>query len=188
MPDRVAAGDERPDVGGAAQALGEDLGPAIEPDRGPVPVERPAIARVDDRAAARRDHAPDIGGRIGGAEVGDRRAFQRPKGRLPVLGEDVGDRPPGRRLDPLVEVDERRRAWCLASRRPTTLLPLPGSPTSTTSIAGPQSSPPEPASSVPVRPCASIGPSRRTRSSRRRARGQPPPATGASGAAAIRDR
>ncbi len=107
-PDRVAAGDQRPDVRGAAQALGEDLRATIEPDRGPAAVERPPVARVDDGAATGRDHAPDVGLRVGRAEVDDGRPFERPERRLAVLGEDRRDRSTGGRLDPLVEVDQRR--------------------------------------------------------------------------------
>ena len=107
-PDRVATGDQRPDVRGAAQALGEDLGAAIEPDGGPAAVERPSVARIDDGAATGRDHAPDVGRWVGRAEVDDGRAFERSECGLAVLGEDVRDGATGRRLDPLVEVDQRR--------------------------------------------------------------------------------
>ena len=79
---------------------------------------------------------------------GVRKAASPSSAKISGIDRPVAD------LDPLVEVDERGARWRCASRLPTTLLPLPGRPTSTTSIGG-QSSPPEPASSVPVRPCAS---------------------------------
>ena len=106
--DRIAARHQRPDVWRAAQALGEDLGPAVEPDRRPAAIQRPSVARIDDRPATGRDHPADVGRGIGRAEVGDGRPLERPEGGLAVLLEDLRDRPPGARFDALVDIDERR--------------------------------------------------------------------------------
>ena len=106
--DRIAAGHQRPDVGGTAQALGEDLGTAVEPDRRAAPVERPAIARVEDGAATGRDDAAHVRRGIGRAEGGDRRSFAIAERGLALVGEELRDRPSRGRFDPLVEIDQGR--------------------------------------------------------------------------------
>ena len=105
---RVAPDDQRPDVRRATQPLGEDLGPDVEPDRDAAAVQRPAVARVDDGAAAGRDDAPHVRPDVGRAEVVDGLALERPERRLAALGEDLRDRLAGGLLDRVVEVDERR--------------------------------------------------------------------------------
>ena len=175
-PDRVAAGDERTDVRRPAQPLGEDLRATIEPDRRPAAVQRPPIARIDDGAAAGGDDPLDVGGRIGRSEVCDRGAFEVAEMRLALVGEDLGDRAAGPRLDPLVHVDEGR-AVPVRQPPPDNALAAARQPDEHDVHGLAQSSPPEPASSVPVRPCAAATAAPRG-----------PPATGASGAVAIRAR
>ena len=135
----------------------------------PAAVERPAVARVDDRAAAGRDDTPDLGRPVGRSEGGDRAPLAGPEPGLALLGEDLRDRPAGRRLDALVEVDEGR-AVAVRQPPPDRALAAAGQPDEDDVHRRPQSSPPEPASSVP----------RQAVSPRR------PPATGASGAVAMR--
>ena len=106
--DRVASRDQRPDVGRSAQPLGEHLGSTVEPDRDPAAVQRPAVARVDDGTAARRDDAPDDRFRIGRAEVLHGVPLEPSERGLPILGEDRRDLPAVGPLDALVEVDEGR--------------------------------------------------------------------------------
>ena len=59
--DRVPADDQRPHVRRAPQSLGEHLRPAVEPDREPAAIQRPAVAWVDDGPTAGRHHAGDAG-------------------------------------------------------------------------------------------------------------------------------
>ena len=106
-PDRIAPGDERPDVRAPTKSLGEDLRPAVEPDREAAAVQRPPVPGVHDRAAAGRHDPPDRRLRIGRPEILDRRPFHRPEGRLALLGKDLRDLAAGRALDRLVEVDVR---------------------------------------------------------------------------------
>ena len=165
-------------MGRAAQSLGEDLGPAVQPDRRPAAVERPSVARIDDRAATGRDHPADVGRRVGRTEVGDGRPLERSEGGLALLLEDVRDRSPRSGLDALVEVDERR-AVAIGEPAPDDALAAAGQSDEYDVHRPPQSSPPEPASSVPVSPWpAGTDVSAAAR----------PPATGGSGAAAIRSR
>ena len=96
---RVAADDQRPDVRRATEALGEDLRADVEPDRHAAPVERPAIARIDDGAAAGRDDRPDAGSVVGRAELGDRLALEGPERVLAVArrrSRGSARRPPSR--------------------------------------------------------------------------------------------
>ena len=175
--DRVATGHERPDVRRAAQPLGEDLRPAVEPDRAPAAIERPAVPWVDHGAATGRDHAADVRRLVGRAEVGDGRALHGPEGGLTVLLEDLRDRPAGRRLDPVVEVDEAGRV-AMRQPSPDDALAAAGQPDQD-DVHGP-------------------GLNRRRRSRPRRCRSgrawrgprlvRRPPATGASGAVAVRAR
>src|SRR6185436_4811930 len=105
--DRVPADDQRPHVRGAPQALGKHLRPAVEPDRNPAAIQRPAVAWVDDGTTAGRHDACDAGRQVGSAEVEDGSALLRAEGGLTILLEDLRDAPPSARLDLLVEVDER---------------------------------------------------------------------------------
>ena len=180
-PDRVASGDERTDVGRAAQALGEDLRPSVEPDRGATPVERPAVARVDDRAAAGRHDAADGRVSISVAQVGHGIPLERRKAASPSSAKISGiDRPAADSIRSSRSM--KRRAVALGQPPPDDALAAAGQPDQHDVHRGSQSSPPEPASSVPVRPVGLRGVRRRSRwhpgpgRSRRR-----PPATGASG-------
>ena len=105
--DRIPARDQRPHVHRAAQPLREDLRTAVQPHAGPVAVERPAVARIHDRAATGRDDAPNLRVGVRRPEIRDGSAFHGPKGRLAVLLEDPRDRAPVLVFDPLVEIDER---------------------------------------------------------------------------------
>ena len=78
----------------------------MEPDRGAIVVERPAVPRIDDRTTAGGHDAPDLFVGIGRAQARDRGPLHRPEGGFPVRLEDLGDRAAGRGLDALVEVDE----------------------------------------------------------------------------------
>jgi hypothetical protein len=106
--DRVTAGDERPYVRRSAKSLREHLGSPVQPHDDPPTVKRPAVTRIDDRSAARRDHALDGRAGIGRAEGRDRIAFDPSECGLAVLGEDRRDRPSIGPFDALVEVDEGR--------------------------------------------------------------------------------
>ena len=111
-PDRVATADERPDVRAAAEALGEDLGSAVEPDRHAAPEQRPAIPRVDDRPAAGSEDPAELRCIVGGTQRGDRRPLAGPEPGLALLGEDLGNPAASLTLDHLVDVDERRAVPC----------------------------------------------------------------------------
>ncbi len=104
-PDRVAAGDQWPDIRAPAETLGEDLRPAVEPDREAAAVERPAVPRVHDRAAACGDDPTNRRLRVGRTQTGDGSPLHRPEDGLALLGEDLRDLPAGRSLDRFVEVD-----------------------------------------------------------------------------------
>src|SRR5438552_6891147 len=111
LPDRshrIASDDQRPDVRRATETLGEDLGADVEPDGNPTAVEGPAVPRIDDRAAARRDDRVDARTAVGLSEVRDRLALERAEGRLAALSEQLRNRAPGRLLDHVIEVDESR--------------------------------------------------------------------------------
>ncbi len=173
--DRVPTGDQRPDV----RRSGAGAGPGPRDARRARPW--PGLGRAtsgcgDRRPRPRRSRSP------AGSPGPDRpgRARRSPRARAPRNAASPSsakmsgiDRPVDRSICSSRSMKLAPCRW--ASRRPMTLLPLPGSPTSTTSMGG-QSSPPEPASSVPVRPCLGRRLQRR------------PPATGASGVAAIRSR
>ena len=94
--------------------------------------QRPSVAGVDDRPAARRDDALHRGTRGWTTQGEHGVALQPPEPGLAVLGEDLADGPPGGALDPLVQVDERRRV-AVRQPPPDRGLAGPGSPTSTTS-------------------------------------------------------
>ena len=153
-PDRIAAGDQRPDVRGATQSLGEDLRSAIEPDRATTAEQGPPVARIDDGPAAAGDDPADGVVGVRWTEPGDRGSLHRPEGRLAVLLEDRRDRASLGLLDDLVEVDVAR-AVALREASSDDALAAPGQPDehevhqSIPSAHGDQSSPPEPASSVP---------------------------------------
>src|SRR4029079_17070365 len=117
------------------------------------------------------------------AEVCDGGPFERAEGGLAVLLEDLRDGPPDARFDALVEIDERR---CVAARKapPDDALATAGQSDPDDVHHRPQSSPPEPASSVPVNPWAVVGAAAVAWA----ALGLRPPATGASGVAAVRAR
>ncbi len=154
-PDRIAALDERPDVRAAAESLGEDLRPAVEPDRQAAPVQRPAIARVDDGAAAGRDHPPDRWLRVGPAKAIDRGPLHGPERRLAVVLEDLRDPPAVGVLDRLVEVDELG-AVAVGEPPPDGGLAAPRQPDEDdVHLSRPrQSSPPEPDSTSTDAPAA----------------------------------
>ena len=161
-PDGVAPRDQRPDVRRAAEALGEDLGPAIEPDRRPSAKECPSIAGIDDRPAARRDDAPDLGGRVGRAEVDDGGSLERPESDFAILREDLRDAATGRGLDPLVEVDQRR-AVAIGEPPPDDGLATPREPDQDDvhSVSRPRQSRPHPCRSgrgPPPRPAHAVRP------------------------------
>ena len=165
-PDRVAAGDERPDVRRRRRRWARTSGrPSSQTDE-PAAVERPAVARVDDGAAAGRDHPADAPGRgrPGRAPATAARS-QRPEAGLALLREDRRDRPAGAPSRSLVEVDERRAVALRRGAARRRSCRCPGSPTRTTSIAA-QSSPPEPASSRAGQAVAG-GPRRRAAGDRR---------------------
>src|SRR3954467_7731628 len=75
-PDRVAAGDQRSDVGRSTETLGEDFRTAVEPDRRSPAVQRPPVARIDHGAAACGDHPPDAAGTVRRTKVRDRRTLE----------------------------------------------------------------------------------------------------------------
>src|SRR6185312_12460494 len=104
--ERVAAGHEWAHVGAAAQPLCDDLGPDVEPNNAAAAEEPPAVARVDDRAAARGDHPRQLLGAIRRAEGLDRGALAVPEAGLALRREDFGDPHAGLSFDLLVEVDE----------------------------------------------------------------------------------
>ena len=145
------------------------------------PVERPAVARVDDGAAAGRDHPADARrrdrpgrGRATAARSRARNAASPSSAKISGIG------PAGARLDPLVEVDERR---AVAAGQPPADDALaaarqPDSTTSTVGLSRRRRSRP--------RRCRSGRASRRRPPRRSTARG--PPATGGSGAVEIRAR
>ena len=95
--DRLATDDERPHVAAPPEPLGECLGPGVEPHREAAAEEAPAIARVQDRAAAGRDHPPDAGVRIRVAERHDSRCLARAEASLALGLEDRRDRPASER-------------------------------------------------------------------------------------------
>ena len=135
-PDRVAPADQRPDVRRAAQALGKDLRPAVEPDAvRSAAIERPAVARIDDRAATgritrRTSVAPSAGPRSTiAARSRARNAASPSSSKISGMDRPAPDSIRSSR-------STNGAPWRLASRRPTTLLPLPGSPISTTSTIG----------------------------------------------------
>ncbi len=105
---RIAPDDQGPDVRGAAETLGEDLGPDVEPDGHSAAIERPAVARVDHRSAAGGNHRLHGGAAICRAEAVHGFSLERPEPRLAALGEDLRDRLAGRLFDRVVEVDEPR--------------------------------------------------------------------------------
>src|SRR4029078_8516905 len=113
--DRISTLDERPDMRRTAQALCQDLRPAIEPDDDPSAVERPAVAWVHDGAAAGSDHAMDEPVGVGRAERLDGITFDPPERRFAVLSEDRRDRPPIGAVDALVEIAEGLRMSILAA-------------------------------------------------------------------------
>src|SRR5207244_6913575 len=80
---------------------------AVEPDGDAAAEEVPAVPWVEDRAAARRDHAAHLGAAVRLTERRDRVALERPERSLTFLREDLGDRPARAPLDAFVEVDER---------------------------------------------------------------------------------
>jgi hypothetical protein len=153
--DRVPADDQRPHVGRPPQSLGEHLRPAVEPDRQPPAVQRPAVAGIDDSPTAGRHHARNAGRRVGRAQVEDGGALVRAEGGLAFLLENLRDPPPGARLDLLVEVDERD-VVALRQASPDDALAAAGEPDEDDVHS--QSSPPELASSVPTRPCWGAAP------------------------------
>ena len=186
-PDRVASRHEWTGVGRPAQPLGEDLRPSIQPDRGAAPVEAPAVARIDDRAAAGRHDPPDRRVGIGVAKVRHGSPLERPEGRLAILGEDLRDRPARGRFDPLVEIDEGR-PMTLGQALADHALAAAGQ-TDQDDVHGR----PSRRRRSRLRPCRSgRAPRGRRACSRWRfgpaVAGRRPPATGASGARAIRAR
>ena len=110
---------------------------------------------------------------------------------LTLVGEDFGNRPSRRGLDPFVEVDERR-AVAVGHAPSDHALAAARQPDEDDVHDRPQSSPPEPATSVPVRPCAgaaaAVSRPAPTLTAEATTPGRRPPATGASGAVAIRAR
>ena len=181
-PERIGSGDERPRVRAVAEALGERLGRPVEPDDRPAAVQPPAVARVDDRAAAGRDDPARPRARGSAARAPRPRPAPGP-GSRPRPRARRSRRRAGRRRSRSSRRGRRTTApWRAVSRRPTALLPLPGSPTRTRSTGRPQSSPPEPTAPAPSSsPDAAARPRGRCAAPR-------PPATGASGARAIRSR
>ena len=96
---RVRAAPQRAGRGSPAGASSQAATPAA--------VEEPAVARVDRGAAAGGDDAgAGPAPASAGPERRDGRPLASPEAGLALLVEDRRDRPPGRRLDHLVEVDE----------------------------------------------------------------------------------
>jgi hypothetical protein len=108
LPDRIAAGQERPRVGAVADPLGEDLGRGVQPRHVAAAVEEPAVARVDRGAAAGGHDATQAGRRVRGPQGGHGGALAGPEARFALLVEDRRDRPAGLGRDHLVEVDQLR--------------------------------------------------------------------------------
>ena len=145
-PDRVASGDQRPDVRRAAESLGQASGRASS---------HTATARgtgasgcADRRRASAGGDDPRSAG-SGSAGPIDRTAA-RSRARNPASPSSVKISGIGRPASTSMSRQGRRtmRRGDARRARPTALLPLPGSPTSTRSIGRPQSSPPEPTSSA----------------------------------------
>ena len=187
--DRVATGDQRPDVraSGAGAGRGPRAGRRARPSsgRGRAPTgcadRRPRRRRSRSRAGRR---APGRPGR------GRRSPLVRAPGRpaSPSSAKISGDRPAGGRLDALVEVDERR-AMAVGQPSPDDALATPRAARRARRPSGLS----RPRRSRP-RPCRSgRGPRARAPSRHRPGPGRPPPArrppaTGASGVAAMRAR
>src|SRR6185503_21179737 len=74
----------------------------------PAAEQAPAVARVHDRPAARRDDARQRGAGLRGAQALDRGSLPPPEAGLALGLEDVRNAHARRALDELVQVDERR--------------------------------------------------------------------------------
>src|SRR6185436_733922 len=91
-----------------AQPLRDDLRANIEPDDAAAAEEAPAVARVDDRAAARRDDAGQRRSGVDGPESLDRGALSLAETGLALRREHVRDPRAGLALDQCIQVDEGR--------------------------------------------------------------------------------
>ena len=180
-PTRVAALDQRPDVGRAAQALAEDLGADVEPDRDAGRGTAPsgcAGRRSRRRRARSRAGAP--GPASGGPSAATASRSSRAERRLAVVREDLGDpaarrRARSARRGPRTSPRGGRRA---AARRRSCRCPAARRGRGPSAVSRRRRS--------RLRRRRRAG--RRLAPSRRRGRRGRPPATGARGAAAIRAR
>src|SRR5450759_1491382 len=91
----------------SGQATCQDFGRAVKPEREEAPVQQPAVAGVDDGAAAGGDDTAQLWVHVGGSEREHGLVLVAAEAGLALLGEDIGHDFACAPLHELVEIYER---------------------------------------------------------------------------------
>ena len=88
----------------SGEAAGEDFGRTVEPNWEAAAVQQPAVAGIDDGAAAGGDYTAQFGVHVGGPQREHGFALATPETSLSLLGEDGGHRHTRLSFDEFVEI------------------------------------------------------------------------------------